>query len=135
MRKDLAHRILFNQLAVADHGNAITDAFDDIHFVGNQQNRQAQTTVDILQQLQNRARGSRIQGAGGFVAEQDFWVARQRTGDGDALFLTAGEVCRIAIVLIPQADEIEQLGNPAFDFFLRGIVEIQRQRHITEYGT
>ena len=70
--KRLAHRILFNQLTVADHGNAITDPFDNIHFVGNQQNRQAQTTVDIFQQFQNRTRGSRIQSAGGFVAEQDF---------------------------------------------------------------
>ena len=44
---------LFNQLAVADNGNAIADAFDDIHFMGNQQNRQAQATVDIFQQFQN----------------------------------------------------------------------------------
>jgi hypothetical protein len=42
MREDFTHRILFNQLAVADNRNAIADAFDDIHFVGNQQNRQAQ---------------------------------------------------------------------------------------------
>ena len=135
MREHLAHRILLNKLAVADNGNAITDAFNDIHFVGNQQNRQAQATVDILQQFQNRTRSGRVQRAGGFVAEQDFWIARQRTGDGHALLLPAGEIRRIAIVFISQTDEIQQLGHPTLDFIFRGIVELQRQRHVTEHGT
>ncbi len=67
MREDFTHRILLDQLTIADYRDAIADTFDDIHLVGNQQNSQPQATVDIFQQFQNGARGCRVQGAGGFV--------------------------------------------------------------------
>ncbi|MNY39797.1 hypothetical protein D3C86_1745000 [compost metagenome] len=32
-----------------------------------------------------------VQGAGGFVEDEDAWIAHQRPGDGDALTLAAGQ--------------------------------------------
>ncbi len=40
------------------------------------------------------------EGAGGFIAQQYFRIAGQRAGNRHALFLAAGEVGRVAVVLI-----------------------------------
>ena len=126
MGEDFAHRVLLNQLAVANHCHAVANAFHHIHFVGDQQDGQPQTTVNIFQQFENGTGGGRIQGAGGFIAQQYLGVTGQRAGNGDTLFLTAGEISRIAVVLITQADKIQQLRHAAFDFCLWRVIQLQR---------
>ena len=79
--------------------------------MGDEQNGQAQTAVDVFQQFQNRTGGGRIQCAGGFVAQQYFGVAGQCTGDRHALFLAAGQVGRVGVVFVRQADQLQQFGH------------------------
>src|SRR6185312_11923430 len=47
--------------------------------------------VEFIEQFQNFHTGCRIQIAGGFVGEDDERIVDQRTGDGDALLLAAGQ--------------------------------------------
>ena len=134
MGEDFAHRILLDQLTVANDRHAVADAFHHIHFVGDQQNGQSQTPVNVFQQFENGTGGGRVEGAGGFIAQQYLRVAGQRAGNSDALFLATGEISRVAVVLITQADEIQQLRHTAFDFSLRGVIQFQGQRHVAENG-
>ena len=135
MGKHFADGILLNQFTVADNRHAVADSFNHIHLVRDQQNGQTQTTVNVFQQFENGSRGGRIQCAGRFVAQQYFRLACQRTGDGDTLLLTTRQVCRVAVVLIPQADEIEQFRHATLNLFFRGVVEFQRQRDVTKNGS
>ena len=101
----------------------------------NQQNGQAEATVDIFQQFKDRAGGGRIERAGGFVAQQYFGIAGQGAGDGDALFLAAGKIGGPGVLLIGQADQLQQFRYALFNRFARQTAQLKRQRHVAEDGT
>ncbi|MNE60825.1 hypothetical protein D3C80_1559970 [compost metagenome] len=53
MREHFADAVFFNQLTLADNRNLIADAFHHVHFMGDQQDGQAETTINVFQQFQN----------------------------------------------------------------------------------
>ena len=59
-----------------------------------------------------------VEGRGGLVEEHQLRVHRQGPGDGDPLLLAAGELGRVGVRLVAQADLLEQLERacraPAF---------------------
>jgi len=67
----------------------MADFLDDGHFMGDDDDSDAQAFIDVLEQFQDGFRRLRVQGRRGFVAEQDFRIAGQGTGNADALFLAA----------------------------------------------
>ena len=85
----IGHRALLNDHPRVHHCHFVTHATDNIHLVGDQHDGQLQLTVDLGQQLQHRGGGLRVEGAGGFVAQQHFWLGGQRTGNAHTLFLAA----------------------------------------------
>ena len=125
MGEDFAHGVLLDQLTITNDRHAVADTFNHVHFMGDQQDGQSQATVNVFQQFENGTGSGRIQGAGGFIAQQYFRIAGQRAGNRHALFLAAGEVGRVAVVLITQADKIQQLRDTAFDFSLRRVIQLQ----------
>src|SRR6202043_796294 len=64
---------------------------------------------------------------------------RERTRDRDALLLAAGELCRVAVELLAQADAPEQLPRLAARLLLphlahlnRGLDHVLERRHVAE---
>ena len=126
MREHFAYRVLLDQFTVTDDRHAVADAFHHIHLVRNKEDRQAQTTVNVFQQFQNRTRGCRIQCAGGFITQQHLRIACQRAGNGHTLFLPTGQICRVAILFVAQTYEVEQLGDATLHFFFRRVIQLKR---------
>ena len=69
------------------------------------------------------ARGDRVDRAERLVHQQHGRVGRERTGDADALPLSAGELARVAVAVLAgiEPDELEQLLDP------RGLVRCRSQ--------
>ncbi len=128
MEEHLGHRAFLDYHAGVHHRHAVADAADHVHLVGDQHDGQAQFAVDLGQQLQHLAGGLRVEGAGGLVAQQDLRPGAQRPGDADALLLPAGELRRVLVGVLLQADAGQQLGDPGVDL---GAAQLagQAQRH------
>ena len=60
--------------------------------MGDDDDRHAGFAARILQQLQNCLTGLVVQCAGGFIAQQQLRILRQRAGNGHTLLLTAGQL-------------------------------------------
>ena len=90
----------------------VADLFHHRHLVGDDHHGDAQPLVDVLDQLQDVLGGLGVQGGGGLVAQQDLGVGGQGPGDGDALLLAAGELGRVGVRLVGQADDLQQLLGP-----------------------
>ena len=58
--------------------------------------------------------GVGVQRTGGLVAEQNFGVRRQCTGNGDALLLAAGQLGRVGVGLVGQAHHLQKLTGAFF---------------------
>ena len=65
--------------------------------MGDDDDGDAERFVDLLEQRENGARGGRVEGARGLIAQQDFRIGRKRTRDRDTLLLAAGKLCRVAV--------------------------------------
>ncbi len=128
MQEDVRHRARFDDLTGVHHRDAVADAADHIHLMGDQDDGQLQFTVDLGQQLQHLGGGLRVQRAGGLVAEQDVRLGGQRPGDADALLLPTGQLRRVFACVIFQADAPEQGGDTTLDLAFR-VAAGQTQRH------
>ena len=109
--------------------------FDDLHLVGNHHDGDAQCAADFGQQAENLLRDMGIQRAGRLVAQQYFGVEHQGAGDGDTLFLTAGQFFRSEPELVRQPYQGNQLMNP-IPVFLPVRIEtgkVHWKRHVVIY--
>ena len=97
-----------DDLSALHQGGRVADRLHDVHLVRDEQDGQAELPVEVAQQLEDRAGGLRVEGAGGLVGEQHLGVAGQGAGDADALLLAAGELGRVVLGLVGEADEVEQ---------------------------
>ena len=79
------------EVAVADADLARALARDQ-RVVGDDQDRDSLLRVQAQQQRHHFERGVGIQGAGGLVGKQQCRLSGQGPGNGDALFLAAGEL-------------------------------------------
>ena len=98
----------------------------------------------ILQDLQDLFAGVVVERARGLVAEQDFGVFRNGAGDGHALLLAAGKLCREVIDAVGEADHLEDLHRVhgvlhdlarELDVFLGGqvlhqVIELKDEPHV-----
>ena len=114
VREDLLHGAFLHHNAAVQNGNVIADLFHNAHLMGDDHNRDAQLLVDVLDQGQDSMGGVGVQCAGGFIAEQNFGVRCQCTGNGNALLLAAGQLCRVGVGLIGQAHHFQQLSGALF---------------------
>ena len=81
--------------------------------VGDEQVRQAEPLLQILEQVHDLGLDTDVEGRDRLVADDQFGLARQGTGDADPLALPARELVRIAVgVARVEADEREQLADP-----------------------
>ena len=84
--------------AAFDYDGAVGDQFGEVEILLRQKDRQAFVLDhgDCLGQLLNDNRGDAF---GGFIEQQQAWVAHQCAGDGQHLLFAAGQ--RLAAVVAP----------------------------------
>ncbi|MNY15999.1 hypothetical protein D3C86_1492400 [compost metagenome] len=130
----LPDRALFDDPALFEHHHAVADITDHRHLVGDQDHRQAQALVDVLEQAEDRFGGFRVQRRGGFVAQQYFRVVYQRTGDAHTLLLATGQLRRVGTVLVLQANQLQQFAHLAQAQGLADACDFQWQFHVLPHG-
>ena len=86
--QELGVGTLFHDPAVIEDDDAVR-ATDGCQAVGDDEG--GTTTGQIGKCVLDRALGFRIEGGGGFVQDENGRVAKKETGDGEALFLAAGQ--------------------------------------------
>src|SRR5215471_2260576 len=69
-------------------------------------------SIQFLKHLQDFYARLRVEVAGRLVGEQQRRMVYQRAGDGDALLLAAGELRRLVIESVTQADPLQQTLGP-----------------------
>ena len=79
-----------------------------VHFMRHDQHRHAFLS-QLLHDLQDLADQLRIQGRGRFVKQNQLRLGGDRSGNPDALLLTAGKLMRIGHRPIPQPDLFQRL--------------------------
>ena len=78
--------------------------------VGDEHQRRAAVALQREQQVDDLPAGGLVEVAGGLVGHQDRRVGRDGAGDGDALLLAAGELGRVMVQPVAEADRL-QLGR------------------------
>lgn len=134
MQKDLADRAAFDQMSGIEHGNPIADAADHVHLVRDQHDGQAQLAVDLVQQLQHRGGGVRVECAGGLIAQQDARPGCKRACHADTLFLATGKLGRVLARMILKADTFEQLQCAGAGLGLGQAGQAQRKGDVVQRG-
>ena len=116
-----------DQLSVFDERNFVANLFYHFHFVGNHQDGEAEFFVDVAQEGEDVFGGFRVKRRGGFVREQHLRFGGQGAGNGDALFLSAGELRRVMARLVFEAGQRQQRVDFGGDGFFVRADEFQRQ--------
>ena len=62
--------------------------------------------------VEDLAHHLRVEGGGDLVEEEDFGVHHEGAHDGDALALAAGELARVGVGTVRQANALEQFQRP-----------------------
>lgn len=103
--------------AAVFHGdNAFFEMVDDLFVVGGDEDGGA-VVVDFFEEFDDFLAGEFVEIAGGLVGDEDFGLAGDGAGDGDALLFSAGEVAGEFVGFVEEADEVEDSGDGATDFF------------------
>lgn len=87
----------FDDAAEVHDGYSVGDVPGEAQVVGDDQGGQAEVVAKAEDQGEDLAADRGVQGGDGFVGDQDLGVEGERTGDDDALALTAGEFVGIAM--------------------------------------
>ena len=105
----------FDNLAVVHHAHPIGQLAHDAQIMGDKQDRQSQTCLQVLEQGQNLCLNGDIQRRGRLVGNQQVRIVGQGHGDHHPLALTAGQFMRQSIQAprrIGQTDQLQQFQNP-----------------------
>ena len=87
---------------------------DDVEVVGDEDVREPELLLQVLQQVQDLRLHRDVEGRDGLVADDQLRVDRERPGDADPLALAARELVREAVVVLRvEPDDLEQLLHPA----------------------
>ena len=95
---------------------------------------QTELLVDVRDECEDRFRRLRVERARRLVAEQHLRLARERTRDADALFLTARQLGRVLVRLVRKADEREQRRDLFLDLRRALSREFQRECDVVVDG-
>ena len=121
---------MLHNTALLQHHHAVANVADHRHFVGDEDDGQAQTLVDLAQQAEDRLGGFRVEGRGSLVAEQNLRVVDQCAGNAHTLLLPAGELRRVGRVLALQAHQFQQLADFLFALRFGYARHLERQLNV-----
>ena len=118
----LAGRAVLDDLAVGQDHDAVGGPAGEADLVRHQDQRQA-VALQVFEHLEHFVLQLRIEGAGDLVAEQAARLHRQGAGDGHALLLAAGELARIGVGPVRQADAVAASSQAALARLGRGTAQ------------
>ena len=111
----LARRALHDVAEVHDR-DAVRDLPDDREVVGHEQVGDAEVLLEVAQQVQDLGLDRDVERRDGLVADDELRPQRDRARDADALALAAGELVRVAVVVLRvEADALHQLVDRVLD--------------------
>ena len=103
---------LFDDAAILHHRDVVADLRGDTQIMGDEQQRDAEPGLDLVEQFQHLGLHRDIQRRDRLIGDQHVGIERQRPRDGDALALAAGELMRVARDGIGrQIDQLEQIAG------------------------
>ena len=80
---------LFDDMPALHHAHPVGNASHQVEIVADQQDRHAQAHLQVLEQFEDLQLHGDVQGGGGLVGNQQFWLVGQGHGDHHALALPA----------------------------------------------
>lgn len=119
---------LLNELAVVHDKNAVADVFDHREVVRDEQVRELESLLQVLQQVDYLRLHADVECADGFVAHDELWFHRQCTGDADPLPLATAEFVWVASGMFGRkTDPIQEFGHTIAFRFLVGAQFVNAQ--------
>ncbi len=97
--------------------------------VGHHDDGDAVLGIELLEHLEHLFAGPRIQVAGGLVGKEHRRVVDQRSGDGDPLLLTAGELRGLVVQPVGQPHPAKHLRGPPSGLTVTQVFGGIRKRH------
>ena len=81
----------FDEVAEVHDGDAVGDAAEDAEVVGDEEEGEVPGGAEVEEEVEDLGLDGYVEGAGDFVADEEFGAEGEGAGDGDALALAAGE--------------------------------------------
>ncbi len=112
------------------HGNAVGDLPHHREVVGHEELGETEIPLELSQQVHQLCLYRHIQGADRLVGDQELRTRGKRTGNADALTLTAREFMREPLqVLLPQPDAAQRLERRRTALYRWNAADSQRVAH------
>ena len=132
--EDVFHRAGLGHLAAVQNGHTGADLLDDAHLVGDDDHRDAQGPVQLLQQRQDGGGGGGVQGGGGLIAQKHIRLGGQCPGDGHPLLLSSGKLGGIGVGLVLQPHCLQQLQGTLPGLAGGNALQLQGEAHVLQAG-
>ena len=131
-------RVDLEQAAAVHDADAVAELEGFLLVVGDEDRRDAQRLLDLLQALAQLRADLDVERAERLVEQQHPRLVRERPRERDALLLAARELALVAVAEPAQADEVEQLFAPLAALGLldaadaQAELDVPRHRHVPE---
>ena len=102
--------------------------------VGHHQHGLAVLAHEPVEQLEDLVRALAVEVAGGLVAEQERGIGHDRARDAHPLLLAAGELPRVVLHAVAEADDVQRRLHVPAAIRLREPGQQQRQLDVLEGG-
>ena len=134
MRQDAFGLTFFNHTALPHHGHAVGHLGHHVEVVGDEKQCQSALVAQTAQQFQNARLHRDIEGRRWLIGNEQGRVTGEREGNHHALFLSAAQLMRIALVdrlRIGQFDLSEEVNHHGMRRFARKLsVQAHRLGHL-----
>ncbi len=100
MLADLVRGALLDDLALVHDRDPVGDVADDADVVGDEDVGEAELLLEVVEQVDDLSADRDVEGGDRLVGDDQLRVQRQRPGDPDPLPLAAGELVRVAVVVL-----------------------------------
>ena len=120
-----------HDLAEVHHGHARGNVLHDGEIVGDEEVRQSELVLQVLQQIDDLRLHRDVERGDRLVEHEELRIRRQRARHADALALSAGKLVRITLAILRlQSDLLQQLRDPLLALrAVRRAVNDQRLSH------
>ena len=105
----------FDGVAFPHDHDAVADVFDDGEVVRDEKHGDAALALDVLEEVDDLGADGNVEGADGFVANEEARFDSEGAGDADALALAAAEFVGVTVdVFGKEADGFEEVADAGF---------------------
>ena len=120
---DFAPGSCFYDAAALHDGDPVAEVADERHGVGDEEAGEAVAGLEIAEEVDDLRADGDVEGADGFVEDEEFGAQGESSGDVDALALAAGELVRISAQSRDvEADFVQEFVEAGFDALRRTLV-------------